>query len=464
MDSGRVMRPSALVEDEGGRLRARRGLSEEVVRELSRVKGEPQWMADLRLRSLAIFERTPWPKWGVDLSPIADLDDLVLYAPPVTGRYSSWDEVPQEMKDTYERLGVPQAEREVFAGVVGVWDQEPVYERLKEEYASQGIIFCSMDSAVRDYPDLVRPYFMTRCIPPQDNKLTALHGAVWSGGAMLYVPAGVKVDRPLQSYFRMQEGAEGSFEHTLIVVEEGADANYIEACSAMVNDVNSIHGAAVEIFVAEGAKARYTSSQSWSHDVWNLPNKRARVMAEGRVEWVAGSLGAKRVMLYPSSFLLGEGASAEHLAVGTAIGDVHKDTGAKVFHLAPRTTSSILAKSISGGGGRMGYRGLVRMGPNAHGSKTHVQCDGLLLDDQSHSDTWPDIQIACADCSCAHEASVGRISDDMLFYCGSRGIPEDEAATAIVNGFIEPVSKEMPLEYSVELNRMIRMDMEGSVG
>src|SRR6266566_1948105 len=412
IDSTKIAKPSAIVEDEQGQLRARQGVSREVVSELSKVKDEPDWMAEKRLRSLEIFERKPLPNWGVDLSGL-NVDDLVLYSPPTAGRYDSWDEVPEEMKRTYEELGIPQAEREHLAGVVGVWRQEPVYEGLKEEYAKLGILFCSMDTAVREYPELVQKYFMNKCVPAQDNKFSALHGAVWSGGSFLYVPKGVKVDLPLQAYFRMEGSGEGTFEHTLIVADEGSDVNYIEGCTAQTYSVNSMHSAVVEIFVHEGAKARYTTVQNWSKDVYNLNTKRAVVDAEGTVEWVGGSMGAK---------------------------------------------------SVSKDGGIMGYRGLVKMGQRSQGSKARVQCDGLMMDGRSRSDTWPDIQIQNPHVTVAHEATVGRISDDQLFYMGSRGFTEDEAAAMIVNGFIEPVTKELPMEYAVELNRLIQLEMVGSIG
>jgi len=462
-ENPRIAKPSAIEEDEQGQLVARKGISPEVVEELSKVKGEPDWMREKRRRSAEIYERKPVPTWGVDLSGL-DLDELVLYSPPTAGRYDSWDDVPTEMKETYEALGIPQAEREHLAGVVGVWRQEPVYEGLKKEYADLGILFCSMDTAVTEYPELVEPYFMSKCVPPQDNKFSALHGAVWSGGSFLYVPKGVKVDLPLQAYFRMEGAGEGTFEHTLIIADEGSEVNYIEGCTAQTYSVNSMHSAVVEIFVKEGAKARYTTVQNWSKDVYNLNTKRAMVDAEGTVEWVGGSMGAKFVMLYPGSFLMGEGARADHLNVGVASGNVWKDTGAKVMHLAPNTTSNILAKSISMDGGVMGYRGLVRMGHNSQGSKARVQCDGLMMDPESRSDTWPDIQIQNPHVTVAHEAVVGKISDEQLFYLQSRGLSEEEAASMIVNGFIEPVTKELPMEYAVELNRLIQLEMEGSVG
>ena len=462
-DKTRVQKQSPIAEDEQGQLVAKKGISREVVEEMSKIKGEPDWMLKKRLKSLEVFQRKPIPTWGVDLSGL-NFNDLVLYSPPTAGRYNSWDDVPEEMKRTYEELGIPQAEREHLAGVVGVWRQEPVYEGLKKEFADLGILFCSMDTAVQRYPELVEPYFMTKCVPPQDNKFSALHGAIWSGGSFVYVPKGVKVDLPLQAYFRMEGAGEGTFEHTLIIADEGSDVNYIEGCTAQTYSVNSMHSAVVEIFVKEGAKARYTTVQNWSKDVYNLNTKRAVVDAEGTVEWVGGSMGAKFVMLYPGSFLLGEGARADHLNVGVASGNVWKDTGAKVMHLAPNTTSNILAKSISKDGGIMGYRGLVRMGHNSQGSKARVQCDGLMMDERSRSDTWPDIQIQNPHVTVAHEAVVGKISDEQMFYLQSRGLSEEEAAAMLVNGFIEPVTKELPMEYAVELNRLIQLEMVGSIG
>src|ERR671914_788148 len=376
-DKTRIAKPSPIKENEQGQLVAKKGISREVIEELSKIKGEPGWMRDKRLKSFDIFERKPIPTWGVDLSDL-DFSKLVLYSPPEAGRYGSWDEVPQEMKETYESLGIPQAEREHLAGVVGVWRQEPFYEGLKKEYADKGIIFCAMDTAVQKHEDLVREYFMKKCVPPQDNKFSALHGAVWSGGSFLYVPKGVHVDLPLQAYFRMEGASEGTFEHTLIIADEGSDVNYIEGCTAQTYSVNSMHSAVVEIFVKEGAKARYTTVQNWSKDVFNLNTKRAIVDAHGTVEWV---------------------------------------------------------------GGVMGYRGLVRMGHNSQGSKARVQCDGLMMDPISRSDTWPDIQIQNPHVTVAHEAVVGKISDEQLFYLQSRGLSEEEAAAMIVNGFIEPVTK-----------------------
>jgi len=420
-------------------------------------------MAEKRLRALEIFERKPVPTWGPDLSGL-NLDDLVLYSPPTAGRFNSWDDVPAEMKQTYEDLGIPKAEREHLAGVVGVWRQEPVYEGLKEEYAKQGILFCSMDTAITEYPELVQKYFMNKCVPPQDNKFSALHGAVWSGGAFCYIPKGVKCDLPLQSYFRMEGAGEGTFEHTLIIADEGSEVNYIEGCTAQTYSVNSMHSAVVEIFVHEGAKARYTTVQNWSKDVYNLNTKRAVVDAEGTVEWVGGSMGAKYVMLYPGSYLMGEGARADHLNVGVAGKGVHKDTGAKVVHLAPNTTSNIFAKSISKDGGRAGYRGLLQVDKSARGAKSKVVCDALILDEESRSDTYPYMKIDENEVDIGHEATVSKIGEEQLFYLMSRGLSEPEASALIVSGFVEPITKELPLEYAVEMNRLIQLQMEGSVG
>lgn len=454
---------STVKEQSDGSIVAKNGISREVVEEMSRIKGEPDFMREMRVKSLEIFNRKPMPTWGAPLDGL-NLDELVLWRPPDSGKFDSWDDVPDEQKETFEKLGIPQAEREYLAGVVGVWDNNSFYEGLKEQYRDLGIIFCAMDTAVQEYPELVEPYFMKRCVPPQDNKFSALHGAVWSGGSFVYVPKGVKVDLPLQAYFRMEGSSEGTFEHTLIIADEGSDIHYIEGCTAQSYSVNSMHSAVVEIFVKEGAKTRYTTVQNWSKDVYNLNTKRAIVEAEGTVEWVGGSMGAKIVMLYPASYLVGEHARADHLNVGVASGEVWKDTGAKVVHNAPNTTSNILAKSISKDGGVMGYRGLVRMGKNSQGSKARVQCDGLMMDDHSRSDTWPDIQIQNPYVTVAHEAVVGKISDEQLFYLRSRGLSEDEAAAMIVNGFIEPVTKELPMEYAVELNRLIQLEMEGSIG
>ncbi len=463
----RVPAKSPIVENEKGELVAVRGVSREVIQELSRIKAEPDWMAAMRLKSFEIFERKPMPKWGCDLSEL-DFDELVLYSPPTTGRFDSWDDVPAEMKETYEALGVPQAEREHLAGVVGVWRQEPVYEGLKEEYAKLGILFCSMDTAVREYPDLVQKYFMTKCVPPQDNKFSALHGAVWSGGAFVYIPPGVKCDLPLQAYFRMEGAGEGTFEHTLIIADEGSDVNYIEGCTAQTYSVNSMHSAVVEIFVHEGAKARYTTVQNWSKDVYNLNTKRAVVDAHGTVEWVGGSMGAKFVMLYPGSFLQGEGARADHLErrrgrQGRAQGHRRKGGPPRAEHDLQHTRQIDLQ-------GRRDH-GLPR--PRAHGQAlaglevpraVRRPDDGRHLA-LGHLAGHPDPE------SERHGRPRGHGRADLggpallRAKWAARGFTEDEAAASmIVNGFIEPVTKELPMEYAIELNRLIQLEMVGSIG
>lgn len=467
--STRIARPSPIVADEQGRLRARDGISREVVGELSKIKGEPGWMAEKRLRALEIFERTPPPTWGPDLSALK-LADLVLYSPPMSGGFDGRDDVPTEMHRTYEDLNIPHSEREHLAGLAGLpglaggGSREPAYDGLTQEYAKQGILFCSMDTAVAEYPELVEKCFMSQCVPARANKFTALHGAVWSGGAFCLIPKGVKCELPLQSHFRIQGAGEGTFEHTLIVAEEGSEVNYIEGCTAQSTSVNSMHCAVVEIFVHEGARARHTTVQNWSRDAQTVDTKRALVDAHGTIEWVGCSMGARHMVLHPGSHLIGEGAHAEHLDVGVAGKGVRKDIGAKVMHLAPNTTSKILAKSISKDGGIVGYRGLVEMGANSQGSKAHLRGDGLTMDDRSKSDTWPEIQIQNPHATVAHETTAGRISADQLFYMGSRGFTEAEAEAMIVNGFVEPVTRELPIEYAVELNRLIQLEMVGSIG
>ena len=465
IDRTKITKPSPIVEDEQGQLRrppghlargGQRALEDQGRarldgRETAEVAGDLRTQADARR--------------GAPTSSGLNLDELVLYSPPTAGRFNTWDDVPEEMKQTYEDLGIPQAEREHLAGVVGVWRQEPVYEGLKEEYAKLGhpvLLDGHRDHRVPGARAEVL-HEQVRAAAGQQVLGAARRGLV---GRRVRATSrkGVKCDLPLQAYFRMEGAGEGTFEHTLIVADEGSEVNYIEGCTAQTYSVNSMHSAVVEIFVHEGAKARYTTVQNWSKDVYNLNTKRAIVDADGTVEWVGGSMGAKYVMLYPGSFLMGEGARADHLNVGVAGKGVHKDTGAKVVHLAPNTTSNILAKSISKDGGIMGYRGLVKMGHNSAGSKARVQCDGLMMDGESRSDTWPDIQIQNPHVTVAHEATVGRISDDQLFYMGSRGFTEDEAAAMIVNGFIEPVTKELPMEYAVELNRLIQLEMVGSIG
>ena len=449
--------------ESGYAFKAPKGLTRELVEQISEFKNEPQWMRDFRLKALEHFLSRPQPTWGSPMLAEVDYDDIHYFVRASKKSSTTWDDVPEDIKRTFDRLGIPEAERKFLSGVGAQYESEVVYHQVREDLEKQGVVFMDMDSGLREHEDLVREHFAT-IIPPNDNKLAALNSAVWSGGSFVYVPPGVKLDLPLQAYFRMEGANEGTFEHTLIIADEGSEVNYIEGCTAQTYSVNSMHSAVVEIFVKEGAKARYTTVQNWSKDVFNLNTKRAIVDAHGTVEWVGGSMGAKKVMLYPGSFLMGEYARADHLNVGVASGNVWKDTGAKVLHLAPNTTSNILAKSISKDGGIMGYRGLVRMGHNSQGSKAHVQCDGLMMDDRSRSDTWPDIQIQNPHVTVAHEAVVGKISDEQLFYLRSRGLTEEEAAAMIVNGFIEPVTKELPMEYAIELNRLIQLEMTDSIG
>lgn len=443
--------------------RTKRGLNRAVIEDMSHQKGEPAWMREFRLKSFEIFESKPMPTWGPDLSGI-DFDALTYYIKPTDQVAPTWDELPAEMKETFAKLKIPEAEQKVLAGVVAMYDSETVYRSLQRPWEKQGVIFCDMDHAVKEHPDLVKEYFMTRNIPRHDNKLAALHGAVWSGGSFVYVPAGVKVSMPLQTYFRMNASGQGQFEHTLIIVEPGAEVHYIEGCTAPLYSKASLHAAVVEIFVKEGAKSRYTTVQNWSKNVYNLNTKRAIVEKDAHHEWVGGSLGSGVTMLYPCSLLVGRGASCEHLNIALAVGKVDKDTGAKVIHGAPDTKSTVVAKSISKDGGRSAYRGLLKIVKGAENSTANVQCDALILDDHSISDTLPHIEINEQKVTVAHEATVGRIGEEQLFYLMSRGLTEQEAINMIVSGFLEPVVKELPLEYAVELNRLIALEMEGSVG
>jgi len=447
-----------------GRGRARRGLTREVVEEISWRKSEPAWMREKRLEAFAAFERLPLPTWGADLSAL-NLDEIVFYRPPEAERAHRWEDVPEEIRRVYDKIGIPEAEQKYLAGVVAVRDQEAIYESLKRQFAQMGIIFVSMDTAVAEYPDLVREHFMKRNVPVHDNKFAALHGAVWSGGSFLYVPAGVKVPMPLQAYFRIEGAQAGTFEHTLIIAEPDSQVHYVEGCTAQQYSLNALHSAVVEVFVKDRARARYTTVQNWSKDVYNLNTKRALVGGEdATMEWVGGSLGSGVTMLYPASVLTGRGAHADHLNISVAARGQRKDTGAKVIHAAPYTTSRVVSKSISMDGGWSSYRGLVKVTPAAVGAKVNVRCDALLIDDRSRSDTWPDMQINQADVTVEHEATVGRIGEEQMLYLMSRGIKEADARAMIVNGFIEPVTKELPMEYAVELNRLIQLEISGDVG
>ena len=443
--------------------KAKIGLSRQLVQEISWQKNEPDWMRKKRLMAYDFFLSKPMPTWGVDLSGL-DFDKINFYQRTEKTKYKSWEDVPADIKNTFEKIGVPQAERNMLAGVVGQYDSEGFYQNLKSKWEKKGVIFCDTDTALQKYPDILKEYFMTRCVSIADHKFASLHAAVWSGGSFLYVPAGVKVDLPMQTYFRMNARNSGQFEHTLIIVEEGASVHYIEGCTAPIYNTDSLHSAVVEIFVKKFARCRYTTVQNWSKDVYNLNTKRSIVEEEGIQEWVGGSLGSKKTMLYPCSMLIGRGARADHLNIALAGPGQHKDTGAKVIHGAPYTSSNIVSKSISFGGGISTYRGLLKIAKGAYGSKSHVQCDALMPDNISQSNTIPYIQIYEDDVTVGHEAKIGRISEDQVFYLRSRGLTEEQSINLIVQGFIEPVMKELPLEYAVELNRLIQMEMIGSLG
>jgi len=440
----------------------RRGLNEELVNEMSWMKSEQDWMREFRLKSLKHFERRAMPNWGGDMSEIF-FDDIFYYIKPTSGQVDEWENLPDAIKNTYEKLGIPEAERKYLAGVTAQYESEVVFHRNRAELEEQGVIFCDMDTAVREYPDIVRPYF-GKIIPPNDNKFSALNSAVWSGGSFIYVPPGVEVDMPLQAYFRINAENMGQFERTLIIADEGSKVHYIEGCSAPVYSSDSLHSAVVEIVVKPSARVTYTTIQNWSNNVFNLVTKRARVEAEGHMEWIDGNIGSRLTMKYPAVVMVGPKASGEVLSVAYAGAGQHQDAGAKMTHAAPETTSKIVSKSISKDGGRTSYRGLVRVEDGAYGCKSHVQCDALLLDDESISDTFPYMEIGAKDAVIGHEATVSRVADEQLFYLRSRGLSEEQAMGMIVNGFIEPVTRTLPMEYAVEWSRLIELQMEGSVG
>jgi len=439
-----------------------KGLNDEILREMSWLKGEPDWMLDFRLRSHRRFERRPLPNWGGDVSGI-DFDDIYYYIKPTDELSDDWDAVPESIKNTYEKLGIPEAERKYLAGVTAQYESEVVYHRNREDLEAQGVLFCDMDTAVKEYPQLVKQYFGT-VIPPNDNKFSALNSAAWSGGSFIYVPPGVNVEMPLQAYFRINAENMGQFERTLIIADEGSQVHYIEGCSAPTYTSDSLHSAVVEIIVKPSARVTYTTIQNWSDNVYNLVTKRAWVEAEGHMEWIDGNIGSKLTMKYPAVVLAGPKASGEVLSVAYAGANQHQDTGAKMTHAAPETTSKIVSKSISKDGGRTSYRGLVRVEDDVSGCKSHVQCDALILDDHSVSDTYPYMEIGSGDAVVGHEASVSKVADEQLFYLQSRGLTEEQAMGMIVNGFVEPVTRTLPMEYAVEWSRLIELQMEGSVG
>jgi len=442
--------------------KARRGLDPEVVRGISRMKGEPEWMLEFRLKALETFRKKPMPAWGGDLSHI-DFDEIYYYVKPTEQEARSWEDVPADMKRTFDRLGIPEAEQKFLSGVGAQYDSEVVYHRIKENLEKQGVLFLSTDHALRDHEELFRRHFAT-VIPPTDNKFAALNSAVWSGGSFIYVPKGVRVDVPLQAYFRINTKDMGQFERTLIVVDEGAYVHYVEGCTAPTYSSDSLHSAVVEIVVKAGGRCRYTTIQNWSNNVYNLVTKRAAAYRDATMEWVDGNLGSKLTMKYPAIYLMEPGAHGEVLSIAFAGRGQHQDAGAKAVHVAPHTTSKIVSKSISKDGGRAGYRGLVKVAKGAVECRSTVNCDALILDEASRSDTYPTMEIEEDQVSIGHEATVSKIGDEQLFYLTSRGVPKEEAAAMIVAGFIEPVVKELPMEYAVEMNRLIQLQMEGSVG
>jgi len=443
----------------------KKGINEDVVREISWWKGEPDWMTQYRLKALRHFERIPMKRWFAVNMPDIDFNDIYYYLKPSGEQVDDWDELPAEMKATYEKLGIPEAERKYLAGVTAQYESEVVYHKNREDLEAQGILFSDMDTALREHPEIVKKYFGT-VIPSGDNKFAALNSAVWSGGSFIYIPPGVTCEMPLQAYFRINAENAGQFERTLIIADEGAQVHYIEGCSAPVyaKDTNSLHSAVVELVALPGSRITYTTIQNWSNNVYNLVTKRARADTESRVEWIDGNIGSKLTMKYPSVYLMGPKASGEVLSVAYAGPGQHQDAGAKMIHAAPETTSTIVSKSICKDGGRTSYRGLVHVDEGATNCKSFVRCDALILDEESRSDTYPYMEIEERDAQVGHEATVSRVGDEQLFYLMSRGLSEEQAMGMIVNGFIEPITRTLPMEYAVEWSRLIELQMEGSVG
>jgi Fe-S cluster assembly protein SufB len=442
--------------------RSRRGLDRQVVEDISRMKDEPEWMLAFRLKALEHFQARPMPDWGPDLSGL-DLDNIFYYVRPAEAESKTWDEVPDTIKRTFDRLGIPEAEQKFLAGVGAQYESEMVYHNIQKHLADQGVIFLSIENGLKQHPDLFRQHFGT-IIPHTDNKFAALNGAVWSGGSFIYVPPGVKVDLPLQAYFRLNTANIGQFERTLIIVDEGAQVHYVEGCTAPTYTTDSFHSGVIEIVVKKGARCRYTTIQNWSVNVYNLVTQRAMVHEGATMEWVDANLGSKLTMKYPSCYLVGKGAHGEILSMAFAGAGQHQDAGGKVIHVAPNTTSKVTSKSISQAGGRASYRGLLKVHKGATGSKSNVVCDALLLDPKSRSDTYPYIEIDEEDVTIGHEASVSKVGEEQLFYLMSRGLSQENATTMVVSGFIEPLVKELPMEYAVEMNRLIQLQMEGSIG
>ena len=441
--------------------KARKGLDAEIVCQISEMKREPAWMRDFRLKSLEIFHSKPMPRWGGTIG--VDFQDIYYYLKPAEQQGKTWEEVPDAIKKTFDRLGIPEAERKFLAGVKAQFESEVVYGSLQEDLAKKGVIFTDTDTAVREHPDLLREYF-GKIIPPTDNKFAALNSAVWSGGSVIYVPKGVKIEFPLQAYFRINAESMGQFERTLIIVDEGAQVHYVEGCTAPMYSTESLHSAVVEIVVKRGRRCRYTTIQNSANNIYNLVTKRAMAYGDSMMEWIDGNLGSHLTMKYPAVYMMEPGARGEILSIAFASAGQHQDAGAKLVHAAPHTSGRIVSKSISKNGGRASYRGLVKVEPGARKSRSSVVCDALILDDKSRSDTYPYIEIEEQDVSIGHEASVSKIGEEQLFYLMSRGLSEAEASTMIVGGFIEPLVKELPMEYAVEMNRLIELQMEGSVG
>ncbi len=440
----------------------RKGLNREVVEQISLKKGEPQWMLEFRLKALDHFLKRPMPTWGGDLSKL-NMDEIYFYTKPTNKESKNWDEVPDTIKKTFERLGIPEAEQKFLSGVGAQYESEMVYHSIQEHLAAQGVIFLSIENGLREYPDLFREYFGT-VIPIEDNKFAALNSAVWSGGSFVYIPKGVKVDLPLQAYFRMNVPDAGQFERTLIIADEGSQAHYVEGCTAPIYTSDSFHSGVIEIVVKKGARFRYSTIQNWSTNMYNLVTQRAMVHEGATMEWVDANLGSKLTMKYPSCYLVGSGAHGEILSLAFAAKGQHQDTGGKMIHVAPNTSSKITSKSISKSGGRASYRGLLKVHKGASNVRSNVVCDALLLDSSSRSDTYPYIEIDEDDVTVGHEASVSKVGEEQLFYLMSRGLSAEEATTMVVSGFIEPLVKELPMEYAIEMNRLIQLQMEGSIG
>ncbi|QRV15548.1 Fe-S cluster assembly protein SufB [Haloterrigena salifodinae] len=455
--------------EENSAVKSDKGLTEEVIRMISEDKDEPDWMLERRLRALEQYQNMPMPSdWpGMpDLSEL-DVEEIIPYIRPDVDKregVDDWTELPDEIKDTFDKLGIPEAEKNALSGVGAQYESEVVYQNMQEQWEEKGVIFCNMDEAVREHPELVKEHFMTTCVPPSDNKFAALHGAVWSGGSFVYVPEDVTVEMPVQAYFRMNSEGMGQFEHTLIIAEEGSEVHYIEGCSAPKYGTHNLHSGGVEVFVGEDAHVQYSTVQNWSKNTFNLNTKRAICEENGTMEWVSGSMGSKVTMLYPCTILKGRGSTDTHITIALAGEGQDIDTGAKVYHNAPDTSSTIESKSISKDGGRTNYRGLVHIADGAENASTAVECDALMFDNESTSDTMPYMEIEESKVDVAHEATVGKIGDEDIFYLQSRGLDDDDAKKMIVAGFIEPITEELPIEYAVELNRLIELEMEGSLG